>query len=59
MTQEECRVESERSERQKRSERILTKIADIKDGDDPEVYFLFSKTSRYKLMFLKTNGNYF
>ena len=38
MTQEQYRVEMERSEKQKRSERILTKIADIKDGDDPEVY---------------------
>ena len=38
MTQEEYRVETERSEKQKRSERNLTKIADIKDGDDPEVY---------------------
>ena len=38
MTQEEYRVERERSEKQKRSERILTKIVDIKDGDDPEVY---------------------
>ena len=38
MTQEEYRVERERSEKQKRRERILTKIADIKDGDDPEVY---------------------
>ena len=38
MTQEQYRVERERSEKQKRSERILTKIADIKDGDDPEVY---------------------
>ena len=38
MTQEEYRVERERSEKQKWSERILTKIADIKGGDDPEVY---------------------
>ena len=37
-TQEEYRVERERLEKQKRRERILTKIADIKDGDDPEVY---------------------
>ena len=35
MTQEEKR---EISEKQKRSEKILTKIADIKDGDDPELY---------------------
>ena len=38
MTQEEYRVERERSEKQKRVKEFLTKIADIKDGDDPEVY---------------------
>ena len=38
MTQKEYRVERERLEKEKRSEINLTKIADIKDGDDPEVY---------------------
>ena len=49
MTQEEYRIERERSEKQKRSERILTKIADIKDGDDPEVYL---ESLKNKLLFI-------